>query len=314
MRKSHPLRLFILGLVLLLAGCSSAEAGPPAPVKEAPAVEVAPAMETQAEAPESEMMEKSAVIMEETEPMAEKPVVEVEEAAPVGEQPEAMAEGQAVVAGESTAEVEEAAPVDVEAEVMAKVEETAPAMKEGAAIVETAPVEEETMKQAETMTQAGPTEAQAQLLATLGNQGRPPELFNEVWLNSNPLKLADLHGKVVIVEFWTFGCYNCKNVVPSLRAWHQTYQDDGLVIIGVHTPEFGYEREIENVKQALIDQDIPYAVAIDNDWQTWRAYNNRYWPAKYFIDKAGNLRHIHIGEGRYEQQEEIIQALLAEKV
>ena len=168
------------------------------------------------------------------------------------------------------------------------------------------------MKPSETMVQAGPTEAQAQLLATLDNQGMPPELFNEVWLNSDPLKLADLHGKVVIVEFWTFGCYNCKNVVPSLRAWHQTYKDDGLVIIGVHTPEFGYEREIENVKQALIDQNIPYAVAIDNDWQTWRAYNNRYWPAKYFVDKAGNLRHIHIGEGRYEQQEEIIQALLAE--
>lgn len=313
MLKLHPLKFLALGLGLLLAACSSAEAGPPASVKEAPVVEAAPVMETQAEAveaPESEMMEKPVGVAAEPEPMAEKP--QVEEDTPVGEQPEAMAEEQAAVTGESMAKVEEAVPVEAEAEAMAKVEETAPAMKEAEAMVETTPVEEETMKPSETMVQAGPTEAQAQLLATLDNQGMPPELFNEVWLNSDPLKLADLHGKVVIVEFWTFGCYNCKNVVPSLRAWYQTYKEDGLVIIGVHTPEFGYEREIENVKQALIDQNIPYAVAIDNDWQTWRAYNNRYWPAKYFVDKAGNLRHIHIGEGRYEQQEEIIQALLAE--
>jgi thiol-disulfide isomerase/thioredoxin len=304
----NPFRFLTLSLALLLAACSSAAASRPAPVKEAPAVEAVPAMETGAEAaaPESEAMEKPAAVVAETAPMDEKPEAIVEE--------QAAAEEAAAVGGESMAEVEEAAPIGAEAEAMAKVEETGPQVKEAEAMVETAPVEEETMKQAETMTQASPTEAQTQLLATLDNQGKPPELFNEVWLNSDPLKLADLHGKVVIVEFWTFGCYNCKNVVPSLRAWHQEYGDDGLVIIGIHTPEFGYERELENVKQALIDQDIPYAVAIDNDWQTWRAYHNRYWPAKYFIDKAGNLRHIHIGEGRYEQQEEIIQALLAEKV
>jgi hypothetical protein len=98
-----------------------------------------------------------------------------------------------------------------------------------------------------------------------------------------------------------------------LREWHQKYAAEGLVIIGVHTPEFNYERDIDNVREALVNLDVPYAVAIDNDWQTWRAYNNRYWPAKYIIDKAGHIRHIHIGEGRYEQQEEIIQALLAEE-
>jgi hypothetical protein len=103
-------------------------------------------------------------------------------------------------------------------------------------------------------------------------------------------------------------------VIPSLREWHNAYQDDGLVIIGVHTPEFGYERDIENVKNALVQLDVPYPVAIDNDWATWRAYNNRYWPAKYFVDKSGQIRHIHIGEGRYQEQEEIIQALLAEPV
>ncbi|MCB0166846.1 MAG: redoxin domain-containing protein [Anaerolineae bacterium] len=163
-----------------------------------------------------------------------------------------------------------------------------------------------------------PTAEQLQLLADLNVKGVPPELFNEVWLNSEPLKLADLHGKVVIVEFWTFGCINCIHVIPSLREWHNKYADDGLVIIGVHTPEFGYEQDLDNVKESLVRLDVPYAVAIDNDWQTWRSYkkpfNQRYWPSKYFIDKAGNVRHIHIGEGRYDQQEEIIQALLAEDI
>ncbi|MCB9099212.1 MAG: redoxin domain-containing protein [Anaerolineales bacterium] len=163
-----------------------------------------------------------------------------------------------------------------------------------------------------------PTAEQLELLAGLDIKGVPPELNNEVWLNSEPLKLADLHGKVVIVEFWTFGCINCIHVIPSLREWHNKYADDGLVIIGVHTPEFGYEQDLDNVKDALVRLDVPYAVAIDNDWQTWRSYkkpfNQRYWPSKYFIDKAGNVRHIHIGEGRYDQQEEIIQALLAEDI
>ncbi len=103
-----------------------------------------------------------------------------------------------------------------------------------------------------------------------------------------------------------------------MREWHNEYADDGLVIIGVHTPEFTYEYDIDNVKQALVKLDVPYPVAIDNDWQTWRNYkkpfNQRYWPSKYFIDKSGKVRHIHIGEGRYSQQEEIIKALLAEKI
>ena len=219
-------------------------------------------------------------------------------------------------AEEVKVEAEKPAPVEAAPakESITKVEETTPSNEQTEAMAEAAPVENETMKQEESIVTAGPNAAQMQLLAGLDNQGRPPELFNQVWLNSEPLKLADLHGKVVIVEFWTFGCINCKNVLPSLREWHQKYKDDGLVIIGVHTPEFGYEGELENVKQALVDLDVPYPVAIDNDWQTWRAYNNRYWPAKYFIDKAGNLRQIYIGEGGYQQQEEIIQALLAENV
>jgi thiol-disulfide isomerase/thioredoxin len=280
MLKSNYLKVLTVGLVVLLSACSSAEADQPASAVEARAEEP----QVEAATPESKLVEEPQTIVEKGAPVAEEPVAVVEETAPVAE------------------------------ESMAKVEETTPIVEEAAAIAEAAPDEEEAMKQEATLTQAGLTEAQAQLLASLENHGMPPELFNEVWLNSEPLKLADLHGKVVIVEFWTFGCYNCKNVVPSLREWHHKYKDEGLVIIGVHTPEFGYEKELENVKQALIDQDIPYSVAIDNDWQTWRAYNNRYWPAKYFIDKAGNLRHVHIGEGRYEQQEEIIQALLVEEV
>jgi hypothetical protein len=99
-----------------------------------------------------------------------------------------------------------------------------------------------------------------------------------------------------------------------LREWHQKYAEDGLVIVGVHTPEFSREKDIDNVKESLVRLDVPYPVAIDNDWKTWRSYNNRYWPAKYIIDKAGNIRYIHIGEGAYQKQEEIIQALLVEKI
>ena len=101
-------------------------------------------------------------------------------------------------------------------------------------------------------------------------------------------------------------------MIPSLREWHKTYEDEGLVIIGVHTPEFGYEKDLDNVKEAIVRLDVPYAVAIDNEFETWRAYKNRYWPAQYLIDKAGNVRYLHIGEGGYTQTEEIIKALLVE--
>jgi thiol-disulfide isomerase/thioredoxin len=304
MFKTSVLQLLTLSLIFLLTACGSATVSQPAPVKEEEPVEAAaPVVETQAEAagPENELAEK---------PTADEAMVEVEEVGPAADEAMTDVEEAAPVVKEETTEVEERAPAAAEA--MAETE-TAVKIEEAAAMAETAP-QEEIMPEEANVTTAGPTAEQAQLLATLGSQGMPPELNNEVWLNSEPLKLADLHGKVVIVEFWTFAGYNCKNVVPSLREWHQKYAGDGLVIIGVHTPEFGFEREIENVKQALVDQDIPYAVAIDNDWKTWRAYNNHYWPAKYFVDKAGNLRHIHIGEGRYQQQEEIIQALLAENV
>jgi hypothetical protein len=103
-------------------------------------------------------------------------------------------------------------------------------------------------------------------------------------------------------------------VIPSVRGWYEEYADDGLEIIGVHTPEFKYEYDVNNVRQAIVDLGVNWPVAIDNEWTTWRAYNNRYWPAMYLIDKAGNIRYLKIGEGQYEQTEEIIQALLAEEL
>ena len=147
----------------------------------------------------------------------------------------------------------------------------------------------------------------------LPNLGPAPELMNEVWLNTDePLRLANLRGKVVLLDMWTFGCINCRNVIPSLKEWHNEYSEQGLVVIGNHYPEFSYERDLGNLKQAIIDLDIPYAVAQDNDRLTWGAYNNRYWPTLYLIDKNGNLRYTHIGEGRYTETEAAIVALLNE--
>ena len=152
-----------------------------------------------------------------------------------------------------------------------------------------------------------------QKAASLPDLGIAPELTNDIWLNVDaPLRLADLRGKVVIVEMWTFGCINCQHVIPSLKDWHSKFADQGLVIIGNHFPEFSYEEDLDNVKEAIAREGIEYAVAQDNDGATWRAYKNHYWPALYLIDKQGHLRYVHIGEGRYSETEENIQALLAE--
>ncbi len=148
-------------------------------------------------------------------------------------------------------------------------------------------------------------------LASLPDLGPAPELTNDTWLNVDaPLRLADLRGKVVIVEMWTFGCINCQHVIPSLKDWHNKYKDQGLVIIGNHFPEFSYEKDLNNVKDAIARNDIQYAVAQDNDGA--RAYKNNYWPTLYLIDKQGHIRYVHIGEGRYKDTEENIKALLAE--
>lgn len=132
------------------------------------------------------------------------------------------------------------------------------------------------------------------------------------WLNSEPLTLEELRGKVVIVDFWTYSCINCVRTLPYITDWYEKYRDQGLVIVGVHAPEFEFEKSTNNVLDAINRFGIEYPVAQDNDFQTWRAYNNRYWPAKYFIDANGNVRYFHFGEGKYEESEMVIQQLLAE--
>lgn len=144
--------------------------------------------------------------------------------------------------------------------------------------------------------------------------GPAPAINNEQWLNtSEALTLAQLRGKVVLVEFWTFGCINCQRVAPYLNAWYEKYGGEAFEIVGVHYPEFRYEEDIANVQAALERLEIHYPVAIDNDGQTWRAYQQRYWPTRYLIDRDGNLRYKHIGEGAYTATELYIQALLREE-
>lgn len=140
-----------------------------------------------------------------------------------------------------------------------------------------------------------------------------PELIpGGEWFNSSPLKLSDLKGKVVLIDFWTYSCINCQRTLPYLISWNQKYADKGLVIIGVHAPEFEFEKNPENVKKALKDFGIKYPVMQDNNFATWRAYSNQYWPAKYLIDKDGNIRFTHFGEGEYDETEKAIQQLLQE--
>ncbi|HEX4111836.1 MAG TPA: cytochrome c biogenesis protein DipZ [Stellaceae bacterium] len=134
----------------------------------------------------------------------------------------------------------------------------------------------------------------------------------EAWLNSPPLTPAALKGKVVLIDFWTYSCINCLRAIPYVRAWWQKYKDQGLVVIGVHSPEFAFEHDIDNVKKAVANLKIAYPVAIDNDFTIWRAFENQYWPAHYFIDAQGRIRHEHFGEGNYDESERIIQQLLAE--
>ena len=132
------------------------------------------------------------------------------------------------------------------------------------------------------------------------------------WLNSAPLTAADLRGKVVLIDFWTYTCINWLRSLPYVRAWAEKYKNEGLVVIGVHTPEFAFERNIDNVRRAAKEMKVDYPIAIDNDYAIWRAFNNQYWPALYFIDAQGRIRHHKFGEGEYEQSEKAIQGLLTE--
>ncbi|MEM5385855.1 cytochrome c biogenesis protein DipZ [Paraburkholderia phymatum] len=149
--------------------------------------------------------------------------------------------------------------------------------------------------------------------APLPVEGTLPALTGAVqWLNSPPLTNEQLRGKVVLVDFWTYSCINCLRTLPYVKAWSQKYRDMGLVVIGVHAPEFAFERNIDNVKKASHDLGVDYPIAIDNNYAIWRAFGNQYWPAHYFVDAQGRIRHHHFGEGEYEQSEKVIQQLLAE--
>ena len=132
------------------------------------------------------------------------------------------------------------------------------------------------------------------------------------WLNSPPLTASALRGKVVLVDFWTYTCINWLRTLPYVRAWAEKYKDQGLVVIGVHAPEFSFEKNLDNVRRAVKEMRVDYPVAVDSDHVIWRAFSNQYWPALYFVDAQGRVRHHHFGEGAYEQSEMIIQQLLAE--
>jgi thiol-disulfide isomerase/thioredoxin len=133
------------------------------------------------------------------------------------------------------------------------------------------------------------------------------------YINTDPVTLEELRGNVVLVDFWTYSCINCIRTIPYLNAWHDKYADDGLVIVGVHTPEFEFEKDYNNVKAAVEKFKIQYAVVQDNEKGTWKEYENRYWPRKYLIDNEGYIRYDHIGEGSYAETEKVIQSLLSER-
>ena len=143
--------------------------------------------------------------------------------------------------------------------------------------------------------------------------GAAPEFVGvTAWLNSEVLTMDELRGRPVLIDFWTFGCINCIRTLPHVRAWHDAYAPHGLVIVGVHTPEFRHEYVEENVRESLPSRGVIWPVAMDNDYKTWRAYNNRFWPHKFLIDQEGRIRYHHIGEGAYQETEKAIRALLAE--
>ena len=149
--------------------------------------------------------------------------------------------------------------------------------------------------------------------AKLPVKGEAPELAGiDGWINSEPLTLEGLRGKVVLVDFWTYTCINCIRTFPHITAWYEKYKDNGFVLLGVHSPEFRFEKKKENVERTAAENNLDYPIALDNDMKTWNAFANRYWPAKYLIDAEGNIRYTHFGEGRYEETEKAIQQLLLE--
>jgi thiol-disulfide isomerase/thioredoxin len=140
-----------------------------------------------------------------------------------------------------------------------------------------------------------------------------PELSQGHWINSEPLTLKSLHGRVVLIDFWTFACYNCLNTVPHIKEWDAHYRDKGLTIIGVHTPESDLERNEDDLRREVAKLGIKYPVVTDNDYSTWKAYDVEAWPTVFLLDKQGRVRWMHVGEGYYDQTEELIKKLIAEE-
>lgn len=166
---------------------------------------------------------------------------------------------------------------------------------------------------AQNTTSGGAVQVAEKSPGTLPVEGNLPSLEGAVqWLNSPPLDAQALKGKVVLVDFWTYSCINCLRSLPYVKAWAEKYRDQGLVVIGVHAPEFAFERDVSNVTKAMKDLGINYPVAIDNEFKIWRAFNNEYWPAHYFADAQGRIRYHHFGEGAYAESERVIQQLLRE--
>lgn len=164
-------------------------------------------------------------------------------------------------------------------------------------------------------TDPGPAAPCAQDAAEQVDCGPAPELAGITgWLNTPgnaPLSLAQLRGKVVLIDFWTYSCINCQRTLPHVEAWYRNYRDSGFVVLGVHTPEFAYEHVPDNIAHAAHELGVEYPIAIDNHYTTWNAYTNQYWPAEYLIDRLGTVRHLHFGEGGYEDTENLIRQLLA---
>jgi thiol-disulfide isomerase/thioredoxin len=165
----------------------------------------------------------------------------------------------------------------------------------------------EALAEEKSMVQPAPARVQLPI------EGEFPSLGGATgWLNSPPLTVSGLRGKVVLIDFWTYTCINWLRTEPYVRSWAEKYKSQGLVVIGVHTPEFAFEHDVANVRRAVKDMRVDYPVAIDSDYAVWRAFKNEYWPALYFVDAQGHIRHHHFGEGEYEQSERVIQQLLSE--
>lgn len=162
-------------------------------------------------------------------------------------------------------------------------------------------------------TMSDAVEIDRDVLLPARNAVNAPALGEGIWINSEPLKIEDLRGHVVLVDFWTFGCYNCRNTLPALKRWDTSYRERGLTIIGVHSPEFEHEKQTDNVRRQVRSLGIRYPVVTDNDYETWRAYGIQAWPTSVILDKQGRIRFVHIGEGYYDEMDRVIQKLLAEK-